>query len=157
MAFAGLGSAWWIGERLKTKSGFIVMDCMLTFCHLIASRKTVIPYLRNILIRKIYERINNYEELLAERKRIEHRIAFQKNVIQEELHELKSTLEPFLYLLPILNIFKEKPSGTLLAKIATSIGISVFGLKLLSKTNWFSHLLVPFVLKKASSLRVIKK
>jgi len=58
LLFAGLGSAWWIGERIENmKIGFFIVGALyvVVLVILIASRKTVIPYLRNLLIRKMYE------------------------------------------------------------------------------------------------------
>ena len=98
-------------------------------------------------------RINNYDELVAERKKIEHRISEQKLVINQGLQELKEKLEPFLNLLPILNIFKKKPANNSILKFIASFGIDLLvGQKLLSKSNWLIRLLVPTVLKGASAL-----
>jgi len=98
-------------------------------------------------------RINNYDELVAERKRIENRISEQKLIINEGLHDLKEKLEPFLYLVPILNIFKKKPANNSLLKFIASFGIDLLvGQKLLSKSNWLAKLLVPMVLKGVSAL-----
>lgn len=55
-------------------------------------------------------RINNYEELVAERLRLETKIAEQKEILNKELLELKEKLEPLQALRPILNIFSKKGS-----------------------------------------------
>ena len=100
-------------------------------------------------------RINNYAELIAERKIIEHRISEQKLIINEGLQELKEKLEPFLYLLPILNVFKKKSNNNSLLKFIASFGIDLLvGQKLLSKSNWLTKLLVPMVLKGVSALAI---
>ncbi len=97
-------------------------------------------------------RISNYDELVAERRMIEARIAEQKAVINQGVGELRSKLEPFLYLLPVLNVFKKKESGSSLLKFATSAGIDLLvGQKLLSKSNWLMKLLVPMFLKGISA------
>lgn len=98
-------------------------------------------------------RINNYEELLAERKRVEVNILEQRLTLKAELQDAKEKLQPFLYLLPILNIFKKKDNTPSLISAATSVGIDLFvGQKLLSKASWFTRLIVPMMLKGVSSL-----
>ena len=97
-------------------------------------------------------KISNYAELVAERKVLEARIATQKEVINAGISEVKSKLEPFLYLLPILNIFKKDTSSGSLLKFATSAGIDLLvGQKLLSKSNWLMRLIVPLFLKKVTT------
>jgi hypothetical protein len=98
-------------------------------------------------------RINNYEELIAERRRVESDIVEQRLILKAGLQEAKEKLEPFMYLLPILNIFKKKEPNHSVLNAATSVGIDLFvGQKLLSKAGWFTRLLVPMVLKGVSSL-----
>ena len=100
-------------------------------------------------------RINNYQELVAERKKIEYKISEEKVIINEGLQELKEKLEPFLYLLPILNIFKKKPANNSVLKFIASFGIDLLvGQRLLSKSNWLTKLLVPMVLKGVSALAI---
>jgi hypothetical protein len=57
--FAGLGTAWWLGEHLSDmKSGYFIVGGVYTllFVILLASSRTLlIPRIRNILIKKIYE------------------------------------------------------------------------------------------------------
>ncbi len=59
LLFAGLGSAWWIGEQLNNmKAGFFIVGgfYVLLFLTLVAtSTKIWIPYIRNAIIKKIYE------------------------------------------------------------------------------------------------------
>jgi hypothetical protein len=98
-------------------------------------------------------RINNYEELLAERKRLEANIVEQRLTLKAGLQDAKEKLQPFLYLLPILSIFKKKDTTPSLMSAATSVGIDLFvGQKLLSKAGWFTRLIVPMMLKGVSSL-----
>jgi hypothetical protein len=97
-------------------------------------------------------KISNYSELVAERKMVETRIVEQKAVINNRISELKAKLEPFLYLLPVLNIFKKKDSGSSLLKFAASAGIDLLvGQKLLSKSNWLMRLIVPMFLKNVTT------
>lgn len=109
--------------------------------------------------------INNYEELMEERRRLEFRIVEHKKNLSSGLQEFKEKLEPFLNLLPILNIFKKKHGNShegntnSIWKLMTSLGIDLLvGQNLLSKANWFTRLLVPLFLKgiSARALRVSK-
>lgn len=96
-------------------------------------------------------KISNYNELLAERKVLETRIIEQKAIINNGISEIKVKLAPFMYLLPVLNIFKKKDSGSSLLKFAATAGIDLLvGQKLLSKSNWLIRLIVPMLLKSVT-------
>ena len=97
-------------------------------------------------------RLNNYEELIAERKRVESHIVEQRLILKAGLQEAKEKLEPFMYLLPILNIFKKKEPNHSVLNAATSVGIDLFVGQKLAKAGWVTRLLVPMVLKGISSL-----
>ena len=59
LLFIGLGSAWWVGESLENmKAGFfIVGGVYIALLALILgmAKKVIIPALRNLIIKKIYE------------------------------------------------------------------------------------------------------
>ncbi len=59
LLFTGLGSAWWLGEYLQNmKAGFFIIGglYLLIFLILLATSRTVLlPLIRNIIIKKIYE------------------------------------------------------------------------------------------------------
>jgi hypothetical protein len=59
LLFIGLGSAWWVGERLENmKAGFFIVGGVFTVILLILllmAKKILIPGIRNLLIKKIYE------------------------------------------------------------------------------------------------------
>lgn len=97
-------------------------------------------------------RINNYEELIVERRRVESEIAEKRLILKAGLQDAKEKLAPFMYLLPILTIFKKKESNHSLLNAATSVGIDLFVGQKLAKAGWFTRLLVPMVLKGVSSL-----
>ncbi|MBL7856497.1 MAG: hypothetical protein JNM57_02320 [Cyclobacteriaceae bacterium] len=97
-------------------------------------------------------RISNYTELMAERKRVEDEIKFHKQVLRDGVQNLRGKLEPFLYLLPFLNVFKKKTSDHPVLQFISSLGIDLLvGQKLLSKSNWFTRLVVPLFLKGVSA------
>jgi hypothetical protein len=98
------------------------------------------------------KKINTYTELVAERKRVEGNIAEQKSIILEGINEVKEKFEPFLYLLPLLNIFKKKESNRPLLKNLASLGIDLLvGQNLLAKSGWLARLIVPVLLKGISA------
>ncbi len=59
LLFAGIGFAWWLGEELgNMKAGFFIIGGIYTFIFLILiliSKKMLLPSLRNMIIKKIYE------------------------------------------------------------------------------------------------------
>ena len=59
LLFAGIGSAWWLGEYLQNmKAGFFIVGGFyaILFAILLAtSPKIWIPRIRNLIIKKIYE------------------------------------------------------------------------------------------------------
>jgi hypothetical protein len=59
MLFTGIGVAWWLGEYLNNmKAGFFIIGVSylaLLLLLLVTSRKIWTPYIRNLIIKKIYE------------------------------------------------------------------------------------------------------
>jgi hypothetical protein len=59
LLFGGLGSAWWLGEYLgNMKVGFFIVGGVYTLIFvilLLTSRKVLVPWIRNLIIKKIYE------------------------------------------------------------------------------------------------------
>jgi hypothetical protein len=57
--FAGLGAAWWIGDKLENmKAGFFIVGgifCVILVTGLLMANSVIIPSLRNLIIKKIYE------------------------------------------------------------------------------------------------------
>lgn len=57
--FLGLGSAWWVGEALDNmKAGFFIVGAfylILLIIILAMAKKILLPGIRNIIIKKIYE------------------------------------------------------------------------------------------------------
>lgn len=96
-------------------------------------------------------RINNYEELVAERRRVEEKIVEQKLIIHQDVAELKEKLEPFFSLLPVFNIFNGKRPNNSFLKGVTSLGIDLLAGPKLAKANWLIRLFVPLFLKGISS------
>lgn len=59
LMFIGLGTAWWLGEYLANmKAGFFIVGGAYTIAFgllLMTSRKVLVPRIRNLIIKKIYE------------------------------------------------------------------------------------------------------
>ena len=96
-------------------------------------------------------KISNYNELVAERLKVENEILEHRMIIKESFSDLKEKFAPFLFLLPLLKMFQKKNGNdTSIWKVATSLGIDLVGQKLLSKASWFTKLVVPLFLKGVS-------
>jgi len=102
-------------------------------------------------------RINNYEELLAERRRLEQQVVEQKILLKEEFTGLKGKLEPLMNLLPILNIFKTRENRSPLLNIISSVGIDLVGQRFLSKAGWITRFIVPLIAKGFTSRAIGKE
>jgi len=59
LLFAGLGAAWWIGDEMQNpKAGFFIVGGFYLFVLivvLLTASSVILPWLRNIIVRKIYE------------------------------------------------------------------------------------------------------
>lgn len=59
LLFLGLGAAWWIGEKLDNmKAGFFIVGGVygtVLIVILLMAKKVIIPGIRNLIIKKIYE------------------------------------------------------------------------------------------------------
>ena len=57
--FTGLGAAWWIGDSMHNiKAGFFIVGgfyALLLLLGLLMANSVILPGLRNIIIRKIYD------------------------------------------------------------------------------------------------------
>lgn len=59
LLFIGVGLAWWVGETLDNmKAGFFIVGgfyALVLLVMLLTARKVILPNIRNLLIKKIYE------------------------------------------------------------------------------------------------------
>lgn len=60
LLFVGLGAAWWLGENLMNmKAGFFIVSGAYAFILavlLFTAKKTIIPFIRNLIIKEIYDK-----------------------------------------------------------------------------------------------------
>lgn len=102
-------------------------------------------------------RISNYDELVAERIRIQQMLALQKAQLNAEINELKDRLKPVTGLLSFFKRDKNPSVKSTAMQIGANIGIDVLLRNtLLGRAGWLARLVVPFVAKKISS-RIIDK
>jgi hypothetical protein len=61
LLFAGLGAAWWIGDVMQNpKAGFFIVGgfyCLILIVVLLTASSLILPWLRNLIVRKIYEQV----------------------------------------------------------------------------------------------------
>jgi uncharacterized membrane protein len=59
LLFTGLGAAWWIGDVMQNmKAGFFIVGgfyFVIFIIVLMTANSVIIPWLRNVIVRKIYE------------------------------------------------------------------------------------------------------
>jgi hypothetical protein len=57
--FVGFGLAWWLGDVVNSRTGgFMIIGglyLLLFILVVVMRKKTVLPYLRNLIIRKVYD------------------------------------------------------------------------------------------------------
>ncbi len=61
LLFAGLGAAWWIGDAMDNmKAGFFIVGGFYLFILilvLLTANSVILPWLRNLIVRKVYEQV----------------------------------------------------------------------------------------------------
>jgi hypothetical protein len=61
LLFSGLGAAWWIGDVMQNmKAGFFIVGgfyFVIFIILLLTASSVIIPWLRNVIVRKIYEEV----------------------------------------------------------------------------------------------------
>lgn len=97
-------------------------------------------------------KINNYDELVLERKKLEAELLAHKSAINEEVASLKRKMEPITNVVSFFSPSKNPSNNNTLLQAGTNLGIELLvRQKLLSKAGWLTKLVVPFLLKKISS------
>lgn len=104
-------------------------------------------------------RISNYEDLVAERRRTESIIADRKQAINDRIEDIREKIAPLFSILSALNIFKKNESGDnqsgrnhSVLKMGSSLAIDLLvGQKLLKNAHWLMKVVVPTLLKTVTS------
>lgn len=97
-------------------------------------------------------RINTYDELLQEQQRLKILLQTQKEIIRQDINEIKEELAPVKTVIAFVRKLTTKGSGNpLLSRTAnTAIDLVVRKL-LLARAGWLTKLVVPFIVKNFSS------
>jgi hypothetical protein len=95
-------------------------------------------------------RINNYKELMAEKKKLETDLLTQKAYINNRINTIKEKFEPIGKIVSFFGSVKDNPVSSLL-KIGSNLGIEVLVSQKLAKAGWLTKLMLARVLKFISS------
>jgi len=101
-------------------------------------------------------KISNYNELLAERLRLEALMREHKATIATEVGVIKERLHPIFALVSFLGIFQRKPNQSLL-QFGADVGVELLlRQNVLAKSNWVTRFVLPFLAKGATA-KVLEK
>ena len=101
-------------------------------------------------------KINNYDELLAERLRLEGLLREHKATIATEVSAIKEKLHPIFSLVSFLGVFRRKPDQSLL-QFGADVGVELLlRQNQVAKSNWITRLVLPFLAKGATA-KVLEK
>lgn len=100
-------------------------------------------------------RISNYEELIAEKKKLEADLQAQKAFMASRVNLIKEKFEPFRKVYSFFERVKESPASSLL-KIGSNVGIDILARRKFAKAGWMARLLVPLALKFTASKTIDK-
>ena len=95
-------------------------------------------------------KINNYEELMVERRKLEEDLSSQKAYLKTEFNALKEKYEPLTRIISLISGLKNNP-GNALMKLGSSVGIELLVRQKLAKAGWLAKLILPFLLKFTAS------
>lgn len=97
-------------------------------------------------------KINNYEDLVTERIRIQQALALQKAEINAEIREIRDRFKPLTGLMSYFKGDKNPSIKSTTMQVAANLGIDVLLRNtILGKAGWLTRLVVPFIAKKISS------
>jgi hypothetical protein len=96
--------------------------------------------------------IRSYKDLVEERQRLEILLVEQRQVLRNDVQELKAQLEPLKRVVEFIRKITTKDKTALLLTIGSDIVInSVVKRFVLSRAGWFVRNVVPYFLKNYSS------
>ena len=102
--------------------------------------------------------ISNYEDLLAERKRLENEIEHQKTNLKVELIEVKKQFQPIFELISSYQNLTKQEGKSSLVKTGLSIGMGLLtsNNNIVSKSVSLAALLLPFLWKRVREKQLNK-
>jgi hypothetical protein len=96
--------------------------------------------------------IRSYKDLLEEKQRLEVLLVEQREILRDDVHELKTQLEPLKRVMDFIRKITTRDKTALLLTIGSDIVInSVVKRFILSRAGWFVRNIVPYFLKNYSS------
>jgi hypothetical protein len=96
--------------------------------------------------------IRSYKDLLEEKQRLEVLLVEQRQLLRNDVQELKTQLEPIKHVIDFIRKISTKDKTSLLLTIGSDILInSVVKRYILSRAGWFVRNVVPYFLKNYSS------
>lgn len=96
--------------------------------------------------------IQTYEDLLAEKQRLKDLLKAQRELIRQDVREIKEELEPVRNAIGIAGkLFSRDGSNPLVSMGISRVIDLVMKKVLLSKAGWVTRLVVPFLMKNYSS------
>ena len=104
-------------------------------------------------------KISNYSDLVLERKRIELALKREKNILKEDIEELKEKFQPLLKVISFFGGSKtnDQPVVSLL-KQGSSLGVDfLIRDKLLGKVGWITRMLASTAVKGVLSAVINRK
>lgn len=103
-------------------------------------------------------RISSYEELRAERRRLEADLHAQQLYIKSHLHAIKDRFEPLGKIMSFVTGIGSKTGSTKnsLLKLGSSVGIDLLIGQKLKKAGWLARLLVPLAMKVTAQKTIDK-
>lgn len=98
------------------------------------------------------KKIQTYDDLLEERKRLEELLIIQKQQISSNWAEVKESFTPVNNVMAFLGKLTHRDKSNPLVNVGIDIGGDILLRRiLLAKAGWFTKILVPYVLKNYSS------
>lgn len=98
------------------------------------------------------KRINTYNDLLEEKDRLKKLLQAQKELIKEDVNEIKEELRPVREAAGVVGKFITRDHTNPLLTMGTDAAIDLLVRKLiLSRAGWFGKLVIPFLVKNFTS------
>ncbi len=96
--------------------------------------------------------IATYNDLLAEKARLKQLLKVQRAQVEEDIREIKEDLKPFTGFVSTVAMFVSPTNKKGLAGMGINMAVDlVFKKLLLSKSNWVSRMVIPFLVKNYAS------
>ena len=96
--------------------------------------------------------IRTYDDLLKEKTRLKALLQAQKELIREDVEDIKEELKPIKSAIGVIGKFTTRDKSNPLLTSATETVVDLLVKKLvLARSGWLTKLVVPFLMKNVSS------